>query len=80
MGVGLFSQSASNRTRGHRLKLCQVDVSKKFFTEELVRHWNVLPREEGESVSLGVFKERLDMAVGAMVWLTRWCSVIGWIQ
>lgn len=80
MGVGLFSQSATNRTRGHRLKLCQVNVSKKFFTERLIRHWSVLPREVLESLSLGVFKESLDLAVGAVVWLTGWCLVIGWLQ
>ncbi|KAK4831078.1 hypothetical protein QYF61_015276 [Mycteria americana] len=51
VGVGLFSQVTSDRTRGNGLKLHQGRV---------IKHWNRLPREVVESPSLEVFKGRLD--------------------
>ncbi|KFR13427.1 hypothetical protein N306_08821, partial [Opisthocomus hoazin] len=39
------------------------DIREKFFTIQVVRHWNRLPREVMDAPSLAVFKARLDEAL-----------------
>ncbi|KAJ7404114.1 hypothetical protein WISP_147494 [Willisornis vidua] len=54
--VDLFSQLTSDIAKGNNLKLCKrrsrLDISKKLFTERLVRPWDRLPKKMMELPSL----------------------------
>lgn len=68
-----------DRRRGFQLKesVFRLDRRNEFFTMQVVRHWNRLPREAADSPSLEVFKTRLDVALDNLVWWNMSMPVVG---
>ncbi|KFW65185.1 hypothetical protein AS28_11171, partial [Pygoscelis adeliae] len=52
------------KLREGRFKL---DITKKFFTLRVVKHWHRLPREVVDAPSLETFKVRLDGALSNLL-------------
>jgi len=42
---------------------------KMFITVRVVRHWNRLPKDMVDCLSLEIFKVRLDQALSNLIWL-----------
>jgi len=45
----------------------RLDIGNKFFTMRVVRHWNRLPRDVVDALSVEVFKARLDGVLSNLV-------------
>ena len=45
----------------------RLDIRKKLFAVTVVRHWNMLPSEVVNTLSLEAFKTRLDGALSNLV-------------
>jgi len=78
-GSQLFGRVDNSRTRRNGLKegRLRLDIRGKFLTERVVKCWNScperlwMPRPRGE-----VFKARLDVALGNLVWYEMWRLVV----
>ena len=44
-----------------------MEIRKKFFTMQVIEHWNRLPRKVVEAPSLETFKARLDEALSNLI-------------
>lgn len=78
----LWSPSSHQGPRGRvggRVSLCALRGCGQLctFPGRVMGHWERLPRELLGSPSLEVFRNRLDVALSATVWVTRWCWDMG---
>ena len=54
-----------------------MDMRRKFFTQRVVMHWNRLPKEVVDAPSLEALKDRLDVALGSLVWWLATLHIAG---
>jgi len=54
-----------------------LDTSKKFVTVRVKKHWNRLPRDVVDGLTLKTFKVRLDGALNNLIYLVVHCSLQG---
>ena len=68
---GLFVRAGNDWTRRNDFKLAEgrfiLDIRRKFLTMRVVRHWNKVPRKVLDTLTLDVFKARLDGAWSNLV-------------
>jgi len=80
-GARIFSVVPSNRTKGngHKLKprKFQLNMRKNFLPLRVTEPWHRLPREVVESLSLEIFKPRLDKFLCSLLWVTLFWQGVG---
>ena len=80
-GFRLFSRVCGDRTKGNDFNFKEgrfrLDLRKKSSTVRLTRHWNRLPSDLVDALSLETFNARLDKAVDNLIHLCCSCSLQG---
>jgi len=66
-----FTKACCNKTRGNGFELQEgrfrLDIRKIFFTMRMMKHWDKLPREVVDALSLETFKVRLDGSLSNLI-------------